>query len=77
VPLDPKVIAGLPLLAAGLLTTVELCFGALAVSLVFGHIGMFLSISRWAPLRLIARTYVSLTRNARAGATFVLFTRCR
>lgn len=73
-PFDPKVMAGLPLLADGLLNTVELCLGAIAMSLVFGHVGLFLSVSRWVPLRLIAKTYVSLMRGTPALVQlFVLY----
>ena len=71
---DPKVIAGLPVLAEGLLTTVKLCLGAVAVSLIFGHVGMYLSISRLAFSRWIAKTYVSLMRGTPALVQlFVLF----
>ena len=73
-PFDPKVMAGLPLLADGLLNTVELCLGAVAMSLVFGHVGLFMSVSRWVPLRLIAKTYVSLMRGTPALVQlFVLY----
>jgi polar amino acid transport system permease protein len=73
-PFDPKVMAGLPLLADGLLNTVELCLGAIAMSLIFGHVGLFLSVSRLVPLRLIAKTYVSLMRGTPALVQlFVLY----
>jgi polar amino acid transport system permease protein len=48
--------------------------GAVALSLVFGHVGLFLSISRFGLLRWIAKTYVSLMRGTPALVQlFVLF----
>jgi len=63
-----------PLLAAGLLNTVCLCLLAAMFSVAAGHAGLFLRLSPWAPLRGLARAYVSLMRGTPALVQlFVLY----
>jgi polar amino acid transport system permease protein len=68
------VIVGLPLLAEGLLTTLELSLGAVVVSIFCGHVGLWLRTSPWPAARFVGHVYVSLMRGTPALVQlFVLF----
>jgi polar amino acid transport system permease protein len=60
--LDPQVIESVPLLLDGWLLTVELTVLGAAGSLACGHIALAMQLTRIAPLRWLARLYISFMR---------------
>jgi len=72
--LDPQVIHSLPALVDGWLLTVELTLLGAAGSLVFGHLALALQLGGRAPLRWVARLYISFMRGTPSLVQlFVLF----
>lgn len=71
---DPQVIHSLPTLVDGWLITVELTLLGATGSVVFGHLALAMQLTRVAPLRWIARLYISFMRGTPALVQlFVLF----
>jgi polar amino acid transport system permease protein len=60
--LDPQVIESVPSLLDGWLLTVELTLLGAAGSLACGHIALAMQLTRVAPLRWLARLYISFMR---------------
>lgn len=60
--LDPQVIQSMPSLLDGWLLTVELTLLGAAGSLVCGHLALAMQLTRIAPLRWLARLYISFMR---------------
>jgi polar amino acid transport system permease protein len=60
--LDPQVIQSVPSLLDGWLMTVELTLLGAAGSLVWGHLALAMQMARIAPLRWLARLYISFMR---------------
>jgi polar amino acid transport system permease protein len=60
--LDPQVIQSVPSLLDGWLLTVELTLLGAAGSLACGHIAFVMQLTRIAPLRWLARLYISFMR---------------
>ena len=60
--LDPQVIHSVPSLVDGWLMTVELTLLGAAGSLLFGHLALAMQFTRFAPLRWLARLYISFMR---------------
>lgn len=72
--LDAQIIASLPELGRGLLVTLSLTLLAALVSLLIGQLVCFLQLSRYWPLRVCGRLYVSLMRGTPAIVQlFVVF----
>lgn len=71
---DPQVIHSLPTLVDGWLLTVQLTLLGATGSVVFGHLALAMQLTRVAPLRWIARLYISFMRGTPALVQlFVLF----
>ena len=71
---DPQVIHSLPTLIDGWLLTVELTLLGAAGSLMFGHLALAMQLTRVAPVRWVARLYISFMRGTPALVQlFVLF----
>lgn len=71
---DPQVIHSLPTLIDGWLLTVELTLLGATGSFVFGHLALAMQLTRLAPLRWIARLYISFMRGTPALVQlFMLF----
>jgi polar amino acid transport system permease protein len=71
---DPQVIHSLPTLIDGWLLTVELTLLGATGSLVFGHLALAMQLTRIAPLRWVARLYISFMRGTPALVQlFMLF----
>lgn len=71
---DPQVIQSLPTLIDGWLLTVELTLLGATGSIVFGHLALALQLTRFAPLRWLARLYISFMRGTPALVQlFMLF----
>ncbi|SDE27805.1 amino acid ABC transporter permease [Paraburkholderia lycopersici] len=60
--LDPQVIQSMPSLLDGWLLTVELTLLGAAGSLACGHLALAMQLTRIAPLRWLARLYISFMR---------------
>jgi polar amino acid transport system permease protein len=60
--LDPQVVQSVPSLFDGWLLTVELTLLGAAGSLVCGHLALAMQLTRIAPLRWVARLYISFMR---------------
>jgi polar amino acid transport system permease protein len=60
--LDPQVIQSVPSLVDGWLVTVELTLLGAAGSLAWGHLALAMQVTRIAPLRWLARLYISFMR---------------
>ncbi|GAB5097968.1 amino acid ABC transporter permease [Caballeronia sp. HLA56] len=60
--LDPQVIGSVPSLLDGWLLTVELTVLGAAGSLACGHLALAMQLTRIAPLRWLARLYISFMR---------------
>lgn len=60
--LDPQVIQSVPSLLDGWLLTVELTLLGAVGSLVCGHLALAMQLTRIAPLRWLARLYISFMR---------------
>ncbi|MGF6936115.1 polar amino acid transport system permease protein [Paraburkholderia sp. UCT70] len=71
---DPQVIHSLPTLIDGWLLTVELTLLGVTGSVVFGHLALAMQLTRIAPLRWVARLYISFMRGTPALVQlFMLF----
>ncbi|MFM0715679.1 amino acid ABC transporter permease [Paraburkholderia strydomiana] len=71
---DPQVIHSLPTLIDGWLLTVELTLLGATGSVVFGHLALAMQLTRIAPLRWVARLYISFMRGTPALVQlFMLF----
>jgi polar amino acid transport system permease protein len=71
---DPQVMHSLPTLIDGWLLTVELTLLGALGSVVFGHLALALQLTRFAPLRWLARLYISFMRGTPALVQlFMLF----
>lgn len=71
---DPQVIHSLPTLIDGWLLTVELTLLGGTGSLAFGHLALAMQLTRIAPLRWVARLYISFMRGTPALVQlFMLF----